>query len=85
MTKMVTHNNNAILTFTRGLDIFPISYKEKEMIDSWFMEVLGLQNKCCTLSSKLLSDLKSDGVKGSDSYRKCHKASNTFSIVQNGI
>ena len=52
------------------------------MITGWFIEVLGLENTSCILSSKLLYDFDKDGKNGDNYYEHCLKGKNTFSIVR---
>ncbi len=59
--------------------------KEKEIITTWFNEVLDLENKSCILSSKLLYDYNKDGKDGKDFYKHCLNGKNTFSIVRTGF
>ena len=56
--------------------------KERETITLWFIDLFNLENKSCTLSSKLLYDYNKDEKSGEVFQNKCLGARNTFSIVQ---
>ena len=59
-----------------------LTLHEKEIVTSWFIEVLQLQNASTILTSELLYDYNKDGQTGKDFHKKCDGNINTFSIVE---
>lgn len=48
-----------------------LTYAEKAMIRSWFIEVLQLEENQCILTSKLLYDYEKNGKYGTVFYKHC--------------
>ena len=59
-----------------------LTFKEKQMITNWFIDVFELNDKSAVLNATLLYDYNTDGKTAKDWHNKCKDKCYTFSIIE---